>query len=54
MVGGLGGGEGWELLNGMALITTKSVLGTYRYTITKLLTLIVCCCFACYLLTAVI
>ena len=37
------GGEGWELLNGMALIITNSVLGMYRYTITVLLTLIVCC-----------
>lgn len=36
-------GEGWELLNGMALIITNSVLGMYRYTITVLLTLIVCC-----------
>ena len=37
-----GGGEGWELLNGIALIITNSVLGMYRYTITVLLTLIVC------------
>ena len=41
--GGGRGGEGWELLNGMALIITNSVLGMYRYTITVLLTLIVCC-----------
>lgn len=41
-VGGGGGGEGWELLNGMALIITNYVLGMYRYTVTVLLTLIVC------------
>lgn len=40
--GGGRGGEGWEPLNGMALIITNSVLGMYRYTITVLLTLIVC------------
>ena len=52
--GGGRGGEGWELLNGMALIITNSVLGMYRYTITVLLTLTVYAAIACYRLTAVI
>ena len=53
--GGRGGRGGvGAILNAMALIITNSVLGTYRYTITERLTLIVCCCFASYRLTAVI